>query len=65
MKYCQYSLSVGDDTQHGVCHKSKIEYLLVPGASLSATMIDDEEHAKLVDSWGGVEIAPAKAKKTK
>ena len=66
MKYCNYVQTVGDAVVEGVCHKSKLEYLATPGATVSFTVIDDEKYAELVESYGGVEAksgAKAKLKK--
>lgn len=66
MKFAHYTKVDVDGVQsEGVCHRSKLETLATPGSTLQIKMISDEDQAKLVDSWGGVEIAPAKAKKTK
>ena len=64
MKYCHYThTDAGGATSEGVCHRSKLETLATPGSSIDLKMISDEDHAKLVDSWGGVEVAQvAKAK---
>ena len=64
MKYCKYTAKAADGIPTtGVCHKSRIEYLATPGASVSFDMISDEEYAKTVAGWNGDEIAPATAKK--
>lgn len=69
MKYAHYIKNGDGISMEGVCHRSKLETLATPGCTLQITMISDEDQAKLVDKWGGVETAPAKpvepTKKTK
>lgn len=60
MKYVRYTQTVVNrPVVDGVCHRSKVEHLFVPGASVIATTISDEEHARIVEEWGGVEVKPA------
>ena len=64
MKYCKYTAKdAAGSTVTGICHKSRLEYLAVPGVSISFDMISDDECAKTVAGWNGDEIAPAPAKK--
>lgn len=66
MKYVHFT-STNDQgvVIEGVCHRSKLEFLAVPTCKISFEPISDEDHAKLVDKWGGVEIAPAAKAKPK
>lgn len=66
MKYAHYQHTDAEGVQsEGVCHKSRLEYLATPGSVMSIDMVDDEQYAKLVDSYGGVETAPAAKAKPK
>lgn len=66
MKYVSYDgMNANDEPFAGVCHKSKIEYLVTPGSIIAIKAISDEDYAKLVDSYGGVETAPAAKAKAK
>lgn len=67
MKYLYYKISdeTGGNDIEGVCHRSKVETLLTPGVAIVGQMISDEQHAKLVDGWGGVEVAPVVKAKPK
>ena len=64
MKYCKYTAKDADgNATTGVCHKSRLEYLATPGASVAFEMISDDEYAKTVASWNGAEISPAASAK--
>jgi len=60
MKYAHYTKTDADGLQsEGVCHRARLETLATSGSKLRIEMISDEDHAKLVAKWKGVEIAPA------
>lgn len=66
MRYVQYeSKDTEGKISQGVCHKSRLEYLAVPDAVVSFSVISDETYAELVESYGGVETAPAAKAKPK
>lgn len=66
MKYVHFVSTNDQGTEiEGVCHKSKLEYLAVPTCKIAFEPISDEDYAKLVDSYGGVETAPAVKAKPK
>ena len=67
MKFCHYvhKNAEGIETE-GVCHRSKLEHLSTDTTVLFTVVpISDEHHAKLVEGWGGVEVAPAAKAKPK
>ena len=66
MKYAHYTKTDVEGLQsEGVCHRARLETLATPGSKLQIEMISDEDHAKLVEKWKGVEIAPAAKAKPK
>ena len=60
LKYCEYWSKSGNKTiEHGVTHKSRLEYCVADDCTLTVNLITDEVYASLIDKWLGSSVEPA------